>query len=112
MELSAGDPPPGKGKPQLGDMALQLLKGFDPERIREGSRDSLEVWQAVVEVRERADGAGAEYLPLSVRRKHGFHSTLTLSPSGLADALGRGNGTEIFQMTVVPMGGGRKGEEL
>lgn len=104
MELMAGDPPPGKGPPPLGDMAVKLLKGIDAESVLEGSRGSLEVWEAVVQVKERADGAGGfEYIPVSVKKRHGFHSTLTLSPSGLADAIGRGNGSEIYSMTVLPI---------
>jgi hypothetical protein len=70
-----------------------------PAGVAEGSRDGLEVWQAVVQVREAPDGSGRlEYEPLTVKKKHSFHSTLTLSPSGLADALGRGNGSEVYKV--------------
>lgn len=50
---------------------------------------TLEVWEAVVEVRE-----GDGFVPVSVKRKHSFGSTLTLSPSALAHALGHGNATQ------------------
>jgi hypothetical protein len=109
MELIAGDLPAGAAannpaatSPALkaGELALRLLRGLDADRVLEGARDALEVWQAVVEVRERADGAGGvEYVPISVKRRHDYHSTLTLSPSGLADALGRGNGSEVFSLS-------------
>lgn len=60
----------------------------------EDDGSTLEVWEAVVQLQERTDGsAGVEYKPLSVKRKHAYTSTLTLSPAGLAMALGRGNAT-------------------
>lgn len=56
-----------------------------------------------MQVKERPGGGPPEYVPVSVKRKHDFHSTLTLSPAGLAHALGRGNGSEKYQVCV---GGG------
>jgi hypothetical protein len=76
-----------------------------PPGVYEGSRGGLEVWQAVVQVKERRDGGGLEYVPVSVKKKADIHSTLTLSPSGLAEALGRGNGTEMYSVGVLGAGG-------
>lgn len=56
-------------------------------------------------MKERADGS-VDYVPLTLKRKHDFHSTLSLSPSGLADALGRGNSSEVISMQLVAAGGG------
>eukprot|EP00879_Flechtneria_rotunda_P021205 GHRR01022338.1.p1 GENE.GHRR01022338.1~~GHRR01022338.1.p1 ORF type:complete len:426 (+),score=134.24 GHRR01022338.1:342-1619(+) len=70
----------------------------------EGGHDAIEVWEAVVEVKEKQDGSGGiDFVPMSVKRKHAYHSTLTLSPSALALALGEGNGsrplgTESFDL--------------
>jgi hypothetical protein len=70
--------------------------------VIEGGQEALEVWEAVVEVKEKSDG-GVEFVPVSVKRKHAYHSTLTLSPSAVAMALGAGNnsrplGTESFDL--------------
>eukprot|EP00775_Hariotina_reticulata_P007848 gene7848-8045_t len=74
---------------------------LDTELI-EGGQEALEIWEAVVEVKEKTDG-GVEFVPVSVKRKHAYHSTLTLSPSAVAMALGEGNysrplGTESIDL--------------
>jgi hypothetical protein len=54
-----------------------------------------------VEIREKHDGSGeVDFVPVSVKRKHAYHSTLTLSPSALALAMGQGNVTRPLGMEV------------
>lgn len=60
--------------------------------VIEGGKDALEVWEALVEIKEKVGGnGGVEFVPVSVKRKHAYHSTLTLSPSAVAMAIGQGN---------------------
>lgn len=79
----------------------------------EGGSEALELWEAVVEIREKQDGSGdVDFVPVSVKRKHAYHSTLTLSPSALALAMGQGNltqplGTESHDLGLARGGGGR-----
>jgi hypothetical protein len=50
------------------------------------------VWEALVQVKEKADGtAGVEYVPLSTKRKHAYHSTLSFTSGGMALLAGLGN---------------------
>lgn len=74
--------------------------------VIEGGQEALEVWEAVVEVKEKEtkDGStGVEFVPVSVKRKHAYHSTLTLSPSAVAAIAGQSNfsrplGTESIDL--------------
>jgi hypothetical protein len=66
---------------------------FNPD-LAQGELTPLEVWEAVVQVKDSKDKAeGVEFVPLSVKRKHAYHSTLTLSPAGWANFVGMGNKT-------------------
>ena len=80
----------GSSDPDL----LQLPERvFNPD-LAQGEMTPLEVWEAVVQVKDSEDKAeGVEFIPLSVKRKHAYHSTLTLSPSGWANVVGMGNKT-------------------
>jgi hypothetical protein len=86
--------------------------------VIEGGEDALEVWEAVVEVKEKKqnDGSsGVQFVPLSVKRKHAYHSTLTLSPSAMALAIGQGNASSPLGTESVDWGLARsaaqRGEE-
>lgn len=76
----------------------------------EGGGEALELWEAVVEIREKHDGSGdVDFVPVSVKRKHAYHSTLTLSPSALAVAMGQGNLTQPLGMESHDLGLARNG---
>ncbi|KAF6256957.1 hypothetical protein COO60DRAFT_1626982 [Scenedesmus sp. NREL 46B-D3] len=80
---------------------------FLPMDLIEGGQDALEVWEAVVEVKERKqkDGSsGVQFVPLSVKRKHAYHSTLTLSPAAVAMAVGKGNASSPLGTESVDWG--------
>lgn len=84
----------------------------------EGGGEALELWEAVVEIREKHDSSGdVDFVPVSVKRKHAYHSTLTLSPSALAIAMGQGNftgqplGTESQDLGLARSGGGGGGRD-
>uniref|UniRef100_A0A383W9N4 Uncharacterized protein n=1 Tax=Tetradesmus obliquus TaxID=3088 RepID=A0A383W9N4_TETOB len=92
--------------------------GFLNMELIEGGKEALEVWEAVVEVKEKKqkDGSsGVAFVPLSVKRKHAYHSTLTLSPSAMALAVGRGNASQPLGTESVDLGLARsaaqRGEE-
>jgi hypothetical protein len=82
----------------------------------EGGKEALELWEAVVEIRDKHDGSGeVDFVPVSVKRKHAYHSTLTLSPSALALAMGQGNatqplGTESQDLGLARSADGRRDE--
>jgi len=84
----------------------------------EGGEEALELWEAVVEIREKHGGSGeVDFVPVSVKRKHAYHSTLTLSPSALALAMGEGNftrplGTESMDLGLARNAGGGGRDEL
>jgi hypothetical protein len=64
----------------------------------------VEVWEAVVELRERHNGQ-VDAVPVSVKRKHAYHSTLSLSPSAIALALGaRTNRTQPAGSESIDLG--------
>lgn len=90
---------------------------LDMDRV-EGGEEALELWEAVVEIREKHGGSGeVDFVPVSVKRKHAYHSTLTLSPSALALAMGEGNftrplGTESMDLGLARNAGGGGRDEL
>lgn len=66
--------------------------GTTPAATSPGDQGSLEVWEALVQVKERTDGtSGVEYVPLSTKRKHAYHSTLSFTTGGMALLAGLGN---------------------
>jgi hypothetical protein len=77
-------------------MSLYSSPGHGPspavELHTQGAPEATsEVWQAVVEVREKPGApTGVEFVPVSVKRKHAFTSTLTLSPGAVAALMQRG----------------------
>lgn len=62
----------------------------------EGGDGSLQVWEAVVQVQPAASGGLLDFHPVSVKRKHAYHSTLTLSPHALALLMGKGNASTLL----------------
>lgn len=78
----------------------------------EGGQNALEVWEAVVEIKEKPGGSGGvDFVPVSVKRKHAYHSTLTLSPSAVALALGQGNFSQPFGTESQDLGVARAAAE-